>query len=632
MQAVYLWFWRLLPGNPMVVRIVQGGSRRLRDLWLRMGYLGGMIALVLVGLLAGGGMGQDKSLADLAKAGTFVFSFIAYGQVILVCLLAPLFMAGAIGSEQSGKTYDILLTTPLSNLQIVLGSLLGRLFFVLALLLSGLPLFSVLLIFGGVPVSSVFMAFALAGLTAVFVGSVAITLSVFRAGGRKAVFVFVISIAAFLVATYAADLLVLRMLPGAAEKTTLLTPINPLLVLESSINRANYAPPTAEELAGYPAPIVFYLSRPFAAFATLTAIASLGMVIACAVVLRRIGQGESLWWWKLKKKLRIGRTARVRKARTVGRNPIAWRESHTRGKVAAGIVARYGFLVLGLLLAVGLLAAYHFDALPKLAISPGQKNASAALFHSVLITLLLLEVAVITLVAIYMSAGSVSKEREDGTLDIMLTTPITPKYYIWGKLQGLVRYLSLMIAAPVGTLLLVSAYSGFGYLLGWEQATFEYRHVQQFGGGAVMALRPLLVPPEAGVLLAIMLVPFVALCVAAGMGWSLKARGVLGAVVPTVAIVGALTLVLGLCGYQTAANIPFVGPVVNAFSPTTNLMMIVDPWSTVSGYPEHPPAHRLVMFLGALICAAGYSGIVYALILGMVKGFDHTVRKLSGTG
>lgn len=637
MQAIYLWFWRLIPGNPMVVRIVQGGSRRLRDLWLRMGYLGGMIALVLIGLLAGGGMGADKSLADLARAGTYVFSFIAFGQVILVCLLAPLFMAGAIGSEQSGKTYDILLTTPLSNVQVVLGSLVGRLFFVLALLLSGLPLFSVLLVFGGVPVTSVFMAFALAGLTAIFVGSVAITLSVFRAGGRKAVFVFVISIAAFLVATYALDVTVMRRLPGAAGQTTALTPINPLLVLESAINRANYAPPTPEQLVGYPAPIIFYLSRPFAAFATLTAIGSLTMVLACAVVLRRIGQGESLWWWKLKKKLRMGRTARVRKARSVGRNPIAWRESHTRGKVAAAILARFGFLFLGLVLAVTLITAHHFDALPRLQLAPSNKSAGAALFHNILLTLLLLEVAVITLVAIYMSAGSVSKEREDGTLDIMLTTPITPRYYIWGKLQGLVRYLSLMIAAPVGTLLLVSAYSGFGYLLGWEWATFEYSRTQQWGrgggaGGSVIRETALLIQPEAGMLLAIMLVPFIALCVAAGMGWSLKAKGVLGAVVPTVAIVGVLTLVLGLCGYQAAANIPFVGPIVNAFSPTTNLLMVVDPWSSVEGYAEHATAHRIVLLLGALISAAGYSGIVYALILGMVKGFDHTVRKLSGTG
>src|SRR5947207_647895 len=193
MTALYQWFWTLLPANPIAVRIVQGGSRRMRDLWVRMGYLGVLTALVVLTLLSGGGVSGSMSLGDLAKSGAFLFTVIAYGQVILVCLLAPLFMAGAIAQEQAGQTFDILLTTPLSSLQIVLGNLIGRLFFVLALLTSGLPLFAVVLIFGGVPVGSVFAAFALAALVALVVGSVAVTLAVLRKGGRKAVYVFVVT-------------------------------------------------------------------------------------------------------------------------------------------------------------------------------------------------------------------------------------------------------------------------------------------------------------------------------------------------------------------------------------------------------------------------------------------------------
>ncbi len=40
MDAIARYLWFLLPANPMVVRIVQGGSRRMRHLWVRMGYLG----------------------------------------------------------------------------------------------------------------------------------------------------------------------------------------------------------------------------------------------------------------------------------------------------------------------------------------------------------------------------------------------------------------------------------------------------------------------------------------------------------------------------------------------------------------------------------------------------------------
>lgn len=642
MSLIYQWLWHLLPGNPMVVRIVESGSRRPRHLWVRMGYLGALITLVLIGLLSGGGMGGDVGLTELAKAGSQVFAIIAYGQVILVCLLAPLFMAAAIGQERAGETLSILLTTPLSNLQIVLGTLVGRLFFVLALLLSGLPLFAVLLIFGGVPVGSVFVAFAVAGLTALMVGSVAVALSVFRAGGRRAVFAFVISIAAYLVVAYVVDVGLIRGMAAASSGfssgsgvgggTTWLTPLHPLLVLESSIASANYRPPSPESLAHLPWPARLYLGQPFLAFTLLTLLISGALITVSALMLRRIGTGEGALGPWLRKKLRIGGgegAERRRAPREVGHNPIAWREAKTRGKVASGIIARWGYATIMLSAAVALIIAYHAGALPKLrdpltqAVQPGFQ-----VFRTALVSLLLLEVAVVTLVAIYMSAGSVSREREDGTLDLVLTTPVTPQFYIWGKLQGLVRFLTLLIAVPVVTLALVSVYTLVGVALGWPQA----RATQTvFQGSAPATITYPLLLFEAPLLLAAMLVPFVALCVAAGMNWSLKAKGVLGAVVPTIAAIGVLTLILGLCGGNMSNSIPIVGPLVNAFSPATNLLMVIDPATYVEGFNEEPKFHRAWLFISALCAGGGYSLIVWYLIGTMVSGFDQTVRRLSGT-
>src|SRR5690606_30418671 len=120
-------------------------------------------------------------------------------------------------------------------------------------------------------------------------------------------------------------------------------------------------------------------------------------------------------------------TAQVRPAREVGANPVAWREAKTRGKVASGILARWGFAIVGLLLGAGLVLTYHAGWLPTVIDRFGQPMPAYRVFHTALLSLLLLEIAVVTLVAIYMSAGSVSREREDGTLDLILTTPITPR-------------------------------------------------------------------------------------------------------------------------------------------------------------------------------------------------------------
>ena len=40
---------------------------------------------------------------------------------------------------------------------------------------------------------------------------------------------------------------------------------------------------------------------------------------------------------------------------------------------------------------------------------------------------------------------------------------------------------------------------------------------------------------------------------------------------------------------------------------------------------------RIGLAFAAILAAAGYATIVWAFITTMVKGFDHTVRRLSGT-
>ena len=192
------------------------------------------------------------------------------------------------------------------------------------------------------------------------------------------------------------------------------------------------------------------------------------------------------------------------------------------------------------------------------------------------------------------------------------------------------RMRTIVIAVPVLTMALVSIYALIGSMLEWDQATFLHKSIG--GRGASITHEPLLMLPEAPLLMAVMLVPFVALCVGAGMSWSLKAKGVLGAVIPSVAIIGGLSLVLGLCGWHMAAGVPLLGPVVNAFSPATNLFMLVNPWDRVNSFTESPKVHRIGLVFAAACAAVGYGLIVYALVVGMVKGFDQTVRRLSGTG
>src|SRR5271169_4453320 len=147
MLGIADYLWRLIPGNPILRRVVENAGKKRRDMIIRCAYLGLLVAVVLYTLwLSSDNFGD---LAALARESTILFQQMSYLQLGLVALLSPIFTAGAITQEKDSQTYDILLTTPLTNAQIVLGSLLSRLFFVIALLVSGIPIFAITQIFGG---------------------------------------------------------------------------------------------------------------------------------------------------------------------------------------------------------------------------------------------------------------------------------------------------------------------------------------------------------------------------------------------------------------------------------------------------------------------------------------------------
>src|SRR6266513_1042942 len=199
MLGIGNYFWRLIPANPILLRVVQAGGKRKRDLLIRCAYLGILLFLVIFLLLQSAGNLASASLSDLSKQSSEIFYYMSYVQLGLVARLAPLFTAGAITQEKDSQTYDILLSTPLTNGQIVLGSLLSRLFFVVTLLISGIPIFAITQIFGGVSIASIVKSFAIAAATALITGAIAMAIATFKVGTRRTIFSFYLFIVIFVI-------------------------------------------------------------------------------------------------------------------------------------------------------------------------------------------------------------------------------------------------------------------------------------------------------------------------------------------------------------------------------------------------------------------------------------------------
>ncbi|MBL4808764.1 MAG: ABC transporter permease subunit [Phycisphaerales bacterium] len=614
------WLLRLGPANPIAVRLVQNASRRSKHNYARSGYLAVLIVVLLWAMLGSTPTG-DVSYRELAAAGASSFAGIAYLQVALICILSPVFMAGAISHEANPKTWDILLTTPMSKLEIVLGNLFGRLFFVLALLFASLPLFALTQFFGGVPGGSIFAAYIVSAGAAVLVGTIAIALSVSRLVGQRAVFTFYVSVITYLAITLALDAWLRTRGMGAGPSgngVTIISAANPFLALKALLSPASYPAAIPGTYTGIKA---IMLESPAKAWVYGSLLLSGFLVLASTLTVRTGGlknMTQTSSGVPIYRKL-LGKGAAIdhRPPRTVWSNPIAWREAAARNATYWRIFARWSFVIGGLVLGLALTVLYHTQII------------NTTDFQFILRSVVFTEVFVIALIAINMAATAVAGEREDGTLDLILTTPITPRMYMTGKLRGLVSYLLPLIAVPTFTIGIAGLYALTGGLGNDALANIS---VSTVSGTAITVP---VVLPEAGLLAPLVLVPFTAFCVMIGLQWSLKSKGTLSAVIGTVAIVAVVSGILGLCGWASASDMPVVGPALASLSPASLLDALVVPASrlaeTVDNGPGGLATARIALAIGAFIAAGIYIGIVYAVISALVKNFDTTVRKLAGT-
>jgi ABC-type transport system involved in multi-copper enzyme maturation permease subunit len=111
---------------------------------------------------------------DLPRfASQFFIAFLG-AQLVVVLLLTPVYVAGAIAEEREKRTLEFLLATDLGPTEIVVSKLSARLLNLALLLLTGLPVLALTQLWGGVDPVRVAAGFAATGLTMLSVGSLSL--------------------------------------------------------------------------------------------------------------------------------------------------------------------------------------------------------------------------------------------------------------------------------------------------------------------------------------------------------------------------------------------------------------------------------------------------------------------------
>lgn len=620
-----LWFWRLVPANPILVRVVQSGGRRKRHLWIRLGYLAIMAIAVVIGIVFTQGAGSTGSLADFAKQATIVFKHVSLIQLGMVCVLAPVFAAAAITQEKDSQTYNILLSTPLTNGQIVLGSLLSRLFFVIALLIASIPLFCIIMVYGGVTGDKIMLAIAIATATALLMGSIAISISVIKIGTGRTIFSFYLAIAVYLLAVYVlgswAKLIPPEAMPSptGTSRMSWLAAFHPFLAMFVILGET--PAPGFADVAHYGFPGNYLLAYPHLSYIVITFLISMVLLaISFAFVRRSAKEGEPTLLSRIfrgkamgagsmsaevsdddKAGADVAADARRKPPRTVSKNPIAWRESVTSAAAGGGKVSRILLVSAGVLIAIGLFIAHATGSV----LTPELRQW---IFGVVIV-----EFGITLFVATTAAATSMTREKESNTLELILATPLTSTNVITGKTWGLIWAAGPMLLVPYLTVLLFVLTDLFS--------------------GRLFDANKAVINPEALITLPVIFLAFTAFACMIGLKASIKSRRTMGAVFTAAGVIAIVMAGTSICVYAVKDSNAY--QLTSAFMPLTPIsacQIAINPLNALTGGgvtgTTPPLAQCRVIALIATFCSALiYFFIGWYLRNDMVRSYDMTIRK-----
>ncbi|MGC4006792.1 MAG: ABC transporter permease [Pirellulales bacterium] len=343
------------------------------------------------------------------------------GQYMLVSMMAPSFAAGAITGEKERKTYESLLASPLRPAAIVLGKLLASLAHLAVLMLTSLPIVMLCLPLGGVSLYEVLTVYLGLMLSVMLFGMISVACSAYFQRTSSALVVSYLLILPL--AITGVGIWNLFGDNGQARLIAVLTVFPMLctllgLLLFFGTSRRLLRPP---DVGSEGKEVV----DPEAENKT-----------AVGLVIHRDRFPDNLF-----------APAKRTKLLPDGANPVYDKE------IRSEIFAQ-GTLMLRVVIQVGMVLA-----LPLMCFALFIKPEYSPWYLSYVVLFNML-------VGPVFSAGSVTGERERETLDLLLTTILSPATILWGKLLSGLRVSSVLTCFLLWPLLLACLLTGF-YWTNW---------------------------------------------------------------------------------------------------------------------------------------------------------------------
>ena len=112
---------------------------------------------------------------------TIVYFYIGMAiiQAILLMFIVPALTSTAICAEREKQTLEVLLSTKMSTLSIIIGKLLASISRVIVLIICTMPIYSITFLIGGVSIGNILELSVFFIVTTIFVGSIGVFISTF---------------------------------------------------------------------------------------------------------------------------------------------------------------------------------------------------------------------------------------------------------------------------------------------------------------------------------------------------------------------------------------------------------------------------------------------------------------------
>ena len=156
--------------NPMYKKELKTSVRSSKLAWTIFVY---NAILAVIGLLAFYACFANRSRISYSDI-LAIYVCIACLEFGLILFVVPALTSSAISGERERQTLEILLTTTLKPIQIIIGKLCASLSQIILLVLSSLPVLSLVFTVGGIRIQDLFMLTVICIVTAIFVGSIGI--------------------------------------------------------------------------------------------------------------------------------------------------------------------------------------------------------------------------------------------------------------------------------------------------------------------------------------------------------------------------------------------------------------------------------------------------------------------------